>query len=161
MTRSQIMTLGVTVVLFCGCAAPSGKTRASPPVPNVREETTPEADSNTRQPVIPASEADPALRPDLTFNSLQQAIAYYDARGFGVHGRFINSTWPAHFVSEKESAGELRFRLKTGATHVYPPAWGVPMKAVFLEDAAGKETVLVLRPNGKHPIEEKGSGELR
>lgn len=57
--------------------------------------------------------------------------------------------WPATVQRVKSGHHQLLFTRRNGMPHLYPGYTGYDLKAVFLDDDEGNETVLVLRSKAK------------
>lgn len=71
-----------------------------------------------------------------------------DYQGWVVVGTFGHA-WPATLRTVEEGQGSVSFTRKDGTRHTYPGFAGYRLKVLFFENAAGAETVLVLRAKEK------------
>lgn len=90
------------------------------------------------------SELDPIGQSFRNASAVEQA---YPA--FVVVGTLGAKAWPATLLRAENGRGEISFARRDGTKHVYPGFDGYRLKALFLEDASGQETVLVLRTREK------------
>jgi len=68
--------------------------------------------------------------------------------GYVVIGSFGNH-WPARIVTVTEGRGQIGFTRADGVPHAYSGFEGYALKAVFLKDSEGRETIVVLRSKEK------------
>jgi hypothetical protein len=116
-------------------------------------------DSLPRAPGRPAEDEAQSEGSEREFRGLRQVIEHFEADGYVTMGQFVNSDWPASVVHEKTATDEIGVTLKMRGAHRFPQP-GFHLRAVFLEDRRGNETVLVFRSVQKvQPM--KPSGDLR
>lgn len=94
----------------------------------------------------PRHDATPRVGPQsrADFLSAQQRAGWVAIGYFGEH-------WPATEVRRHEDTGSLRFSRADGTPHEYVGFDGYRLRVMFLEDARGRETVVVLRSQDGEP----------